>query len=963
MAVITRYVNGDEGGMRRLDDEILVLCLNARSIVNKFSLLELYLFTDLGEKKVWPNVIFVSETHLQSTSHFSSYDLVGYKAFHFPRPSREGGGISFYIKNDLSQFVSDVERIAVREIQFLLIKLSHNNITLCGVYRPPTNANFSILEEFFDNYELIASRNRIIFCGDFNINLLDPTLGIFFTTLATANGLSILNPIDSSYPTRNFSGSTSIIDHVHTNLQLPFKFQINDCIFSDHNAIFFSFPQNALSTNEDQRVFKTYTNYENVSRVLRGKIIATNFTNYDDFHVELVRAIEHETKSVLTNPSTKANKPWFNGSHARLWKLKRHYYRLSQKFPLNNFFKLKFKNFSHHLIVKLREAKKKYFNTLYSKNANDSRKIWQITNELINNGKKAQEKALILKINDSIVIDKKIICNHLVNHFCEVGTNLSFINQPFTHEFSNRQEISETLSAFSQINTEEITILIKKLDKNVSRGIDNVPAKFLKDNIDFFTPLLTKFINTAFEDGNFPDSLKCARITAIYKGQGEETNVNNFRPISVLPAISKIFEKSIKTRLVEHLNKNKIINVKQYGFIEKSNTTTAASCLANAIHSTLNSNNKCAVLFLDIVKAFDCVSFEVLRKTLINIGVTNKALNLLTNYFENRKQTVCIQNEKSDECLVTSGCAQGSILGPTIFLIYINDIMNLKLNGDVRCFADDGSIHYSAPSYEELKKQMEEDLRDITSFFRSLNMSLSSKKTKFIIFRYKNQHDTNIFNNLHCDGDLIERVDSIKYLGIIFDQLFTFKEHANKVMKSIAPFISILSKIRYYTSKKTLMQIYYAHIHSRLIYCLPVWQSISETQQNQIQRLQNRALKLINFLPRLTPSETLYSSEFLSFEKTILYECILFIYKICAGLTKSDVLIKQNSEVVDRTTRQSSLLRLPVFTKSSSQKDIFFRGISLFNKFSTHFKPRSGDITKAKIGEAKIAIKKFVFSL
>lgn len=964
MVVSVRYIDGDERGMMPGNDEFLVLCLNARSIINKFSLFEMYLMSDLGEKNIRPNLIFVSETHLQDTSYFSSYDLLGYRAFHYPRPSREGGGISFYIKNDIANYVSGIEKISIKEVQFLLLKLTHINVTFCGVYRPPTNPHFSIIEDFFDHYESLSAHNRMIMCGDFNINLLDKTIGTFFTSLATANGLSILNPIDVDFPTRNFNSSISIIDHVHTNLQVNFKFQINDCIFSDHNSILFSFPQKASINSETQRLSKNYTNYDNVSRIMKEKFNIANVNNFNEFHSELVKIINHETKIVPINSTNSNKKPWFNESHAHLWKLKRHYYKLSQKFPSNPFFKVKFKNFSHYLLVKLREAKKKYFYDLFAKNKSNSRKIWQITNELINNGKKTKETdTLTLKINDTIIVDKKTICKHLVDHFCSVGANPVNINLPHVHEFCNRPVITEILSAFSEVNDTEISDLIKLLDNNVSRGIDNIPAKFLKDNIVLFTPLLTKLINISLKSGIFPDSLKNARITAIYKGQGEPTDVNNYRPISVLPSISKIYEKVIKCRLVEHLNKNQILSPRQYGFTEKSNTTTAASCLANEIHSTLNSNKKCAVLFLDIVKAFDCVSFDILRNTLSKIGVTNIALNLLVNYFENRKQIVCLQNDKSDERHVTSGCAQGSILGPTIFIIYINDLLNLKLNGKVRCFADDGSIHYSASSYEDLKRQMEEDLISITSFFRSINMSLSIKKTKFIIFRYKNMNETNIFNSLHCDGDLIERVENFKYLGIIFDQFFSFKDHANKVLKTIAPFISMLSKIRYYADKKTLMQIYFAHIHSRLIYCLPVWHSISDTLKSQIQRLQNRAVKLINFLPRLTPSESLYSSRFLSFEKMILYESILFIFKICSGLTKSDVLILQNSEAIMRTTRQSFLLRLPVFTKSSSQKDIFFRGISLFNNFSIYSKSLGKDISKLKLGETKNQIKDYVFTL
>lgn len=169
----------------------------------------------------------------------------------------------------------------------------------------------------------------------------------------------------------------------------------------------------------------------------------------------------------------------------------------------------------------------------------------------------------------------------------------------------------------------------------MGRGYDNIPTNFIKTNTEILAPLLVQFINQSLLDGKFPDSLKISRITPIFKKQGDQTDPNNYRPISVIPSFSKIYEKIIKTRLLEHLKDNNIINPKQYGFIEKSNTTTAAACLANAIHETLNDGKKCAVIFIDVVKAFDCINFKTLKKILTHVRITENAQKLLVNYFQN----------------------------------------------------------------------------------------------------------------------------------------------------------------------------------------------------------------------------------------------------------------------------------------------------------------------------------------
>jgi len=256
---------------------------------------------------------------------------------------------------------------------------------------------------------------------------------------------------------------------------------------------------------------------------------------------------------------------------------------------------------------------------------------------------------------------------------------------------------------------------------------------------------------------------------------------------------------------------------------------------------------------------------------------------------------------------------------------------------------------------------MKSDLPKISNFLFSLNLQLAIHKTKFILFANKNAPSSKI-QFIDFNSQKIERVYEIKYLGIIFDDRLCWKQHVISVAKKISPYIGMIKSIRHVVSKKILMSIYYAYIHSRFTYGLPVWQSASAELRSQIQVLQNKAVKLIRFLPILTPTISLYGDSFLSFLNLIKYENIFFIYKIRYGLLKSDNALITGSQVMSRTTRQSNLLRRPAFSTSISQSSIFYFGIILYNGFMSHLICNSLHIEELKLSELKTHLRNYCSS-
>ena len=189
-----------------------------------------------------------------------------------------------------------------------------------------------------------------------------------------------------------------------------------------------------------------------------------------------------------------------------------------------------------------------------------------------------------------------------------------------------------------------------------------------------------------------------------------------------------------------------------------------------------------------------------------------------------------------------------------------------------------------------------------------------------------------------------------------------WQSHATDVAKSIAPYVGLIRRIRFYVNNKTLMMLYHAFIHSRMVYALPVWQSVSNECKNQIQILQNKAIKLINFLPILTPTSSLYDNNLLKFTDQVKFECIFFIFKVNFGLLKSDTNLITNHQITNRSTRQSNALRTPMFLNATAQSTIFFYGIVLYNAFIRSLTSRNLSIEALTLKQIKDNIKAFVMS-
>ena len=312
---------------------------------------------------------------------------------------------------------------------------------------------------------------------------------------------------------------------------------------------------------------------------------------------------------------------------------------------------------------------------------------------------------------------------------------------------------------------------------------------------------LTYLINKSIKQGVFPNELKLAKVVPIFK-TGDEQLVQNYRPISVLPIISKIYEKIVANYLIDFLESQDLLYKYQFGFRKSHSTSQAIITLIDRVSQALDIGKYVVGLYLDIRKAFDAVPHSILLKKLYALGVRGNLYNWFESYLKNRKQYVLYYNSESDIGSITHGVPQGSILGPLLFIIYMNDFSKASELLFVILFADDTNIFLKGMSYNKIILEMSTELYKIETWLAANRLTLNVNKTHYMIFhrsRLKASHCDVILND-----NIVKRVTSTKFLGIIIDEKLSWKQHIEYVKNKISKSIGIIYKTRNYVDKSTL---------------------------------------------------------------------------------------------------------------------------------------------------------------
>jgi hypothetical protein len=475
--------------------------------------------------------------------------------------------------------------------------------------------------------------------------------------------------------------------------------------------------------------------------------------------------------------------------------------------------------------------------------------------------KKGKSNTVInnLCIDGKPIRDKSVISNSLNDFYCNLGADLvkALPTLPNGITYANYMHPSIRNSMFCEdTNISEMSILIASLNGAKSCGPDDIGPQLIKDNNYLFCQPLTFLFNLSLSKGVVPDALKVAKVIPLFK-KGDEAVMANYRPISLLSIFNKLLEKLVFKRIASFVDANNIMYKYQFGFRKHHSTSLALLDVIDGCYKNIDMNNKVIGIYFDLQKAFDTVDHTILLHKLYNYGIRGVMFDWIKNYLTNRKQYTYVNNTSSSLSNVTFGVPQGSVLGPLLFTLYINDISNSVTGDKLKLFADDTNLFISGPDITLLETEANDCLKKMELWFIANKLSLNTEKTCYMIFT-KNKHPISI--TLAINNYVIKRVNNCKYLGVIIDDCLKWEDHIDMVYKKIVKFIGIFYKIRNLLPPVCLRNMYYSFVHPHIIYGIEVYANASKMAIDRLCKLNNKILRILLMKRTDTPTIQLYKA-------------------------------------------------------------------------------------------------------
>jgi hypothetical protein len=638
------------------------------------------------------------------------------------------------------------------------------------------------------------------------------------------------------------------------------------------------------------------------------------------------------TKSHKSRKNT-PRKVWMTESLVRSCRKKEKLYKLYVKNQTEHN-KLKYKNYRNKLNKLLHSVEQDYYHTKFELLSHDTKKTWQIIKTLL--GKNMLSVPVeSFKCSSTLISDKNEIANKFNEFFVNVGPTLA-AKIPVNPVMYNSFLKGDYSKSFSLLPTDpaEILSVVRGLKTKSSAGYDLLSTEMLKLIIPFLAEPLANIINLSFASGKMPDSLKIARVCPVYK-TGDPSDFTNYRPISILPSISKIFEKLVYNRLSAYLTKHSILYKNQYGFRTNHDTCMAVTEMVEKISNAIDTNCFAIGVFIDLSKAFDTLDHAILLKKLEHYGIRGIPLAWFQSYLTNRYQYVDYYGVHSVKLKIRTGVPQGSILGPLLFLLYINDIAYVSPKLHLILFADDTNIFCQNKNLSQLITILNEQLVCLSTWFASNRLSLNIKKTNYIIFSSPYKKISTNYPDLSINGTIIERVRYAKFLGIYIDEHLNWNEHIQQTTLKVAKNVGIICKIRGLLSAKIVTALYNSLILPYLTYCNMVWINASQYRLRKLIVLQKRVVRLIGKANRFDHSSLLFKQcKTLKVLDIGIFQKLVFIYKFTMNLLPENFrdYFPAIAAVHTHYTRGSNGLIVPFARTNIKKNSISVSGPYLWNK-------------------------------
>lgn len=882
--------------MKQNEKVLNIFHLNIQSLRNKITSIEQYLDT-LPAKT---DVLTFSE-HWLLPGEAQTMNIDGYQmANHFTRANHIHGGVITYVRKNVDYKVrNDITSFSIEgEYEFSAIQISNCVIVTC--YRPPKGCVQSFIN-VIDNIcqKINFNSTDIIFIGDFNIKFNSCNqYDLDFKNCLTSHGLKSI----ITEKTHHVNCIDNVILKVKA-LNAEKNTFVESPNLSDHKAIGINI---LLSDNKNIRFTRKKC------RPVTEQGIFDFFQMVDklDFYFVKSKDLSIEEKFTLlvnnlqqcaldafpekTYVTRNSNITWFN---YKLHKMREHINLLNdlcKQFNLQ-IFREQLKEARRAYKFEIQKNKKNS-NSKYIRNSgNTCKAMWDVINNIRNvNNKKESVNVSVKKLNEYFTNVAKKITSDLPKN-----SNVSFVKPNVNVNFK-----------FNNVSFSDVRLAFKSLKSKSSRDYFGLSSRILKSIKEILIIPLTHLINECINKGVYPDILKISKVIPIFK-KGCKSDPSNYRPISLVPVISKIVEIVLKNQICNHFEKFSLFSSTQFGFRSGKSTTSAILNLIDKIVDGMEDGEFVSAILCDLSKAFDCVSPDMLLNKLDWYKFDSLSKNLIASYLKNRKQVVCINEEQSELRSVIHGVPQGSVLGPLLFLIFINDFSMNVTDTDVVLYADDATLISANSDFDQLKLDMQDAQSNASTWFNNNNLLLNKEKTNKIVFTTRKYNDQNMSKN-------------VKYLGVHLDTLLTFEVHVNETATKISKNLFLLRNMKNIVEGNVLRTAYDSLIKSHLSYAILCWgHSPHHKTLFGLQRKAVRILSNVGFRDDVRPS--FISLGLLTLPCIYILNCIMYTHNNLQ-------LHKQNFDFHNYDTRDKEKIRTKYLRISKCRNVNNYYGPLFYNK-------------------------------